>query len=153
MELNDLYIECNRRLQALNAHGENTETYGRILAPKIIRSFPTEICCCWIIYAKREKLAEGNVTRLMKFLAEEVECSVEEQKIRAESPIKLSESFVMVPSMFGWILSESRTHTTITDNTSVQQVSVQISTDCLNDQVRCLWELDSIGIQDIKKEE
>ncbi|GFT76204.1 integrase catalytic domain-containing protein [Nephila pilipes] len=36
MELNDLYIECNRRLQALNALGENTEAYGRILAPKII---------------------------------------------------------------------------------------------------------------------
>ncbi|GFT51369.1 integrase catalytic domain-containing protein [Nephila pilipes] len=82
MELNDLYIECNRRLQALNALGENTEAYGRILAPKIIRAFPTEICCRWIIYAKREKLAEGNITRLMQFLAEEVEGSVKAQKIR-----------------------------------------------------------------------
>ncbi|GFU34439.1 hypothetical protein NPIL_626702 [Nephila pilipes] len=86
MELNDLYIECNRRLQALNALGENTEAYGRILAQKIIRSFPTEICCRWIIYAKREKLAEGNITRLMQFLAEEVEGSVEAQKIRGHWP-------------------------------------------------------------------
>ncbi|GFS84123.1 integrase catalytic domain-containing protein, partial [Nephila pilipes] len=207
----------------LNALGENTEAYGRILAPKIIRAFPTEICCRWIIYAKREKLAEGNITRFMQFLAEEVEA----QKIRdggsqasfvdvklidklnvinssslrvqafessftqeqrrcvqltlsglwskqsilitafesnnlytthpaatleiTESPIKLSESFVMVPSMLGWILSGSRTHTTITDNTSVHQFSVQVSNDCLNDQVRCLWELDSIGIQDIQR--
>ncbi|GFS65453.1 integrase catalytic domain-containing protein, partial [Nephila pilipes] len=411
MELNDLHIECNRRLQALNALGENTEAYGRILAPKIIRAFPTEICCRWIIYAKREKLAEGNITRLMQFLAEEVEGSVEAQKIRgtlspdnilkssvenfnidlklvnknkkispfcafcntsghwpqncetvtdyktrvqklnnsnrcflctnrghritncprkstarcikckkqhhvsicpprntqllithsevnhiniprtiltylqtaclyvtgptgitkltrcildggsqvsfvdvklidklklnvinssslgvqafespftqeqrrcvqltlsglwskqlilitafesnntytihpaatleisqfahknklkladppdnsslpielliggdyywqivtAESPIKLSDSFVMVPSMLGWILSGSRTHTTIADNTFVHQFSVQVSNDCLNDQVRCFWELDSIGIQDIQK--
>ncbi|GFU26455.1 integrase catalytic domain-containing protein [Nephila pilipes] len=411
MELNDLYIECNRRLQALNALGENTEAYGRILAPKIIRAFPTEICCRWIIYAKREKLAEGNITRLMQFLAEEVEGSVEAQKIRgtlfpdnilkpsvenfnidlklvnkikkispfcafcntsghwpqncetvtdyktrvrkfknsnrcflctnrghriancprkstarcieckkqhhvsicpprntqllithsevnhiniprtiftylqtaclyvigptgitkltrcildggsqasfvdiklidklklnvinssslrvqafessftqeqrrcvqltlsglwskqsilitafesnntytthpaaaleisqfahknklkladppdnsslpielliggdyywqivtAESLIKLSDSFVMVPSMLGWILSGSRTHTTIADNTFVHQFSVQVSNDCLNDQVRCFWKLDSIGIQDIQK--
>ncbi|GFU01734.1 integrase catalytic domain-containing protein [Nephila pilipes] len=266
MELNDLYIECNRKLQALNALGENTEAYGRILAPKIIRAFPTEICCRWIIYVKREKLAEENITtRLMQFLAEEVEGSVEAQKIRdggsqasfvdvklidklklnvinssslrvqafessftqeqrrcvqltlsglwskqsilisafesnnsytthpavtleisqfahknklkladppdnsslpielliggdyywqivtVESPIKLSESFVMVPSMLGWIPSGSRTHTTITDNTFVHQFSVQVSNDCLNDQVRCLWELDSIGIQDIQK--
>ncbi|GFU11749.1 integrase catalytic domain-containing protein [Nephila pilipes] len=408
MELNYLYIDCNRRLQALNALGENTEAYGRILAPKIIRAFPTEICCRWIIYAKREKLAEGNITRLMQFLAEEVEGSVEAQKIRgtlfsdnilkssvenfnidlklvntnkkispfcntsgywpqncetvtdyktrvqklkssnrcflctnrghriancprkstarcikckkqhhfsicpprntqllitnsevnhinisrtnfthlqtaclyvtgptgitkltrcildggsqasfvdvklidklklnvinssslrvqafefsftqeqrrcvqltlsglwskqsilitafesnnsytthsaatleisqfahknklkladppdnsslpielliggdyywqivtAESPIKLSDSFVMVPSMLGWILSGSRTHTTIADDTFVHQFSMQISNDCLNDQVRCFWELDSIGIQDIQK--
>ncbi|GFT62106.1 integrase catalytic domain-containing protein, partial [Nephila pilipes] len=146
-------ILSGRRLQALNALGENTEAYGRILAPQIIRAFPTEICCRWIIYAKREKLAEGNITRLMQFLAEEVEGSVEAQKIRAfesnnsytthsaatleisqfahknklkltdppdnsslpielliggnnywqivtaESPIKLSDSFVMVPSI------------------------------------------------------
>ncbi|GFT83767.1 integrase catalytic domain-containing protein [Nephila pilipes] len=375
MELNDLYIECNRKLQALNALGENTEAYGRILAPKIIRAFPTEICCRWIIYAKREKLAEGNITRLMQFLAEEVEGSVEAQKIRGtlfpdnilkssvenfnidlklvnknkkispfcafcntsghwpqncetvtdyktrvqklkssnrcflytnrghriancphkstarcikckkqhhvsicpprntqllithsevnhiniprtiftylqtaclyvtgptgitkltccildggsqasfvdiklidklklnvinssslrvqafessfkqeqrrcvqltlsglwskqsilitafesnnmytthpaatleitESPIKLSDSFVMVPSMLGWILSGSRTHITIADNTFVHQFSVQVSNDCLNDQVRCFWELDSIGIQDTQK--
>ncbi|GFS71175.1 integrase catalytic domain-containing protein [Nephila pilipes] len=73
------------------------------------------------------------------------------QIVTAESPIKLSESFVMVPSMLGWILSGSRTHTTITDNTFVHQFSEQVSYDCLNDQVRCLWESDSIGTQDIQK--
>ncbi|GFT80003.1 integrase catalytic domain-containing protein [Nephila pilipes] len=178
MELNDIYIECNRRLQALNALDENTEAYERILAPKIIRAFPIEIYCRCIIYAMREKLAEGNITRFMQFLAEKVKRSVEAQNIRtfesnnsytthpaatleisqfahkkklkladppdnsslpiellidghyywqivtAESPIKLSQSFVMVSSMFGGILSGLRTHTTITDNASVHQVSV-----------------------------
>ncbi|GFS82744.1 integrase catalytic domain-containing protein [Nephila pilipes] len=82
MELNDRYIECNTRLQALNTLGENTEAYGRILAPKIIRAFPKEIYCRLIIYAKREKLAEENITRLMQFLTEEVRGTVEAQKIR-----------------------------------------------------------------------
>ncbi|XP_035231984.1 uncharacterized protein LOC118203799 [Stegodyphus dumicola] len=58
--LNDLYIECNRRIQALSALGENIEAYGRILVPKIILAFPNDICCRWIIYAKREKLNEGH---------------------------------------------------------------------------------------------
>ncbi|GFT91482.1 integrase catalytic domain-containing protein [Nephila pilipes] len=41
------------------------------------------------------------------------------QIVTAESPTKLSESIVMVPSKFGWILRGSRTQTIITDNTSV----------------------------------
>ncbi|XP_035204601.1 uncharacterized protein LOC118179538, partial [Stegodyphus dumicola] len=371
--LNDLYIECNRRIQALTALGENIEAYGRILVPKIIRAFPNDICCRWIIYAKREKLNEGNITRLMQFLAEEVEGVVAAQRVKGhwpqycetvtdydtrvqklktsnrcflctnrghrvsncprkntarctkckkrhhvsicppvennqlritnsavnhitfpktifthlqtarvyvtgptgitkltrcildggsqasfvhtnlieklklkvvssaslsvqafesftsqeqrrcvqlslsslwsnqaflisafessnsytthptappeivhfaqkkrlriadppddsslpieiliggdhywqivstEAPIKLSESFVMVPSVFGWVLSGTRTHTTIAEKTSVHQVCVQVKTDCLNDQVRRFWELDSIGIQDAQK--
>ncbi|GFT79334.1 transposon Tf2-9 polyprotein [Nephila pilipes] len=72
----------NTKRKALNALGKNTEAYGRILEPKIIRAFPKEICCRWIIYAKREKLAEGNIARLMQFLTKEVEGSVEAQKIR-----------------------------------------------------------------------
>ncbi|XP_035231566.1 uncharacterized protein LOC118203393 [Stegodyphus dumicola] len=373
--LNDLYIECNRRIQALTALGENIEAYGRILVPKIIRAFPNDICCRWIIYAKREKLNEGNITRLMQFLAEEVEGVVAAQRVKGhwpqycetvtdydtrvqklktsnrcflctnrghrvsncprkntarctkckkrhhvsicppvennqlritnsavnhitfpktifthlqtarvyvtgptgitkltrcildggsqasfvhtnlieklklkvvssaslsvqafesftsqeqrrcvqlslsslwsnqaflisafessnsytthptappeivhfaqkkrlriadppddsslpieiliggdhywqivstEAPIKLSESFVMVPSVFGWVLSGTRTHTTIAEKTSVHQVCVQVKTDCLNDQVRRFWELDSIGIQDAQKNE
>ncbi|GFU33158.1 integrase catalytic domain-containing protein [Nephila pilipes] len=88
MELNDLYIECNRSLQGLNALGKNTEANGRILVPKNIRAFPQEIHCRWITYAKSEKLAEGNITRLMQFLAEEVVGSVEAQK--TDSKITLS---------------------------------------------------------------
>jgi hypothetical protein len=71
--LNTTYVECNRRLQALRALGENIDNYGRILALKILRAFPDDICRRWIIYAKREHLCEGDITKLMAFLHEEVE--------------------------------------------------------------------------------
>ncbi|KAF8795549.1 hypothetical protein HNY73_000039 [Argiope bruennichi] len=71
--------------------------------------------------------------------------------VTAAAPIKLSESFILVPSMFDWILCGSRIHTTIIENTSVHHISVQDSTDCLNDKIRCLWELNSIGIQGTQK--
>ncbi|XP_035208188.1 uncharacterized protein LOC118182911 [Stegodyphus dumicola] len=58
----------------------------------------------------------------------------------------------MVPSVFGAdVWSGTRAHTTIAEKTSVRQVCVQVKTDCLNDQVRCFWELDSIEIQDAQK--
>ena len=42
--LNPIYVECNSRLQALRALGENIDNYGKILAPKILRDFPNGIC-------------------------------------------------------------------------------------------------------------
>ncbi|GFS66163.1 integrase catalytic domain-containing protein [Trichonephila inaurata madagascariensis] len=36
--------------------------------------------------------------------------------VTAKSPIEVENSFVMIPSIFGWVLSGSRTHTTITHN-------------------------------------
>ncbi|GFR30162.1 integrase catalytic domain-containing protein, partial [Trichonephila clavata] len=42
---------------------------------------------------------------------------------------------------------QSRTHTAITYDPEVHHVSVQISDDRLDNQVGCLWELDSIGIR------
>ena len=71
--MNTTYVECNRRLQALRALGENTDNFGRILAPKILRAFPDHICRRWIIHAKREQLSEGDITKLMAFWNEEVE--------------------------------------------------------------------------------
>ena len=71
--LNTAYVECKRLLQALLALGENIDNYGRILAPKILRAFPDDICGRWIIHAKREQLSEGEITKLMAFLNEEVE--------------------------------------------------------------------------------
>ncbi|XP_015904856.2 uncharacterized protein [Parasteatoda tepidariorum] len=68
--------------------------------------------------------------------------------VTTEPPIKVTESVGIVPSIFGWILNRSRTHTTIKHDSSVRHVSVQISGDCLHDEVRCLWELDCIGIKD-----
>ncbi|XP_071043079.1 uncharacterized protein [Parasteatoda tepidariorum] len=61
--LNETYIECNRRLQALRALGEDINSYGRVLAPKLQQAFPDDICKQWIIHAQREKLAEGNIMK------------------------------------------------------------------------------------------
>ncbi|GFS78532.1 uncharacterized protein NPIL_702611 [Nephila pilipes] len=84
--LNELYMDCNRRLQALDALGEKTQSYGRILAPKTLRAFPHEICRNWIVYAKRENLAESDKTKLMKFLSEEVEGTITANNIKAFCP-------------------------------------------------------------------
>ncbi|GFQ69186.1 integrase catalytic domain-containing protein [Trichonephila clavata] len=92
--LNELYIDCNRRLQALDALGEKTQSYERILAPKILHAFPHEICRNWVVYAKRENLAESDVTKLMKFLSEEVEGTITANNIKGSLvpsyPIKSS---------------------------------------------------------------
>jgi len=37
--LNSTYIECNRRIQALRALGEDVNEYGRFLVPKVLRDF------------------------------------------------------------------------------------------------------------------
>ncbi|GFT35722.1 integrase catalytic domain-containing protein [Nephila pilipes] len=80
--LNELYIDCNRRLRVLDALGENTQLYGRILTPKILRAFPHDICRNWFVYAKRENLAEGDIIKLMKSLAEVVEGAVAKNIIK-----------------------------------------------------------------------
>ncbi|GBN56159.1 hypothetical protein AVEN_124033-1 [Araneus ventricosus] len=73
MSLNNIFIECNRRLQALTALGEDINAYGRILTPKILRAFPNDVCRRWIIHAKREKISESDISKLREFLSEEVE--------------------------------------------------------------------------------
>jgi hypothetical protein len=82
--LNTTYVECNRRLQALRALGENVDNYGRILAPKIIRAFPEDICRRWIMHTKREQISDGDITTLMAFLNDEFEGAIITQKIRGD---------------------------------------------------------------------
>ncbi|XP_071041466.1 uncharacterized protein [Parasteatoda tepidariorum] len=82
--LNKVFIECNRRLNALTALGEDINAYGRVLAPKILRAFPDDICRRWIIYAKREKISEGDMNKLVQYLSEEVEGALATLKIRGE---------------------------------------------------------------------
>jgi hypothetical protein len=36
--LNTMYIECNRRIQALRVMGEDVKAYSRVLIPKILRA-------------------------------------------------------------------------------------------------------------------
>ena len=82
--LSNTYVECNRRLQALRALGESIDNYGRILAPKILRAFPDDICRLWTIHAKQEQLSEGDITKLMTFLNEKVEGAIITRKIRGD---------------------------------------------------------------------
>ena len=42
-EMNNTFIECHRRVQALRALGEDVDGYGRVLAPKLLRAFPPRI--------------------------------------------------------------------------------------------------------------
>jgi hypothetical protein len=83
--LNTTYIGCNRRIQALRALGEDVMAYGRVLVPKILRTFPDDICRRWIIQVKREGHSEGDVVKLMEFLREAVDGALTAQKIR-DSP-------------------------------------------------------------------
>jgi hypothetical protein len=92
--LNVTFIECNRRVQALRALGEDIQGYGRVLAPKILRAFPEDICRRWILHVKREKLSEGDILRLMEFLSYEVDGALTAQKIRGD----LSSSTSLVPT-------------------------------------------------------
>nr|XP_042912776.1 uncharacterized protein LOC107436914 [Parasteatoda tepidariorum] len=82
--LNEVFIECNRRRNALTALGEDINAYGRVLAPKILRAFPDDIWRRWIIYAKREKISEGDMNKLVQYLSEEVEGALTTLKIRGE---------------------------------------------------------------------
>jgi hypothetical protein len=82
--LNTTYIECNRRIQALCALGEDVNGYGRVLAAKILRAFPDDICRRCIIHVKRAGHSEGDM-KLMEFLGEEVDGALTTQKIRGET--------------------------------------------------------------------
>lgn len=52
-ELNTTFIKCHRRVQALPALGEDVNSYGRVLIPKILRAFPPEFGQRWIVHVKR----------------------------------------------------------------------------------------------------
>lgn len=65
--LNEVYIQCNKRLEALRALGENVDAYGKVLAPKILRVFPSDIVTRWITYSRRENISDGDISSLMSF--------------------------------------------------------------------------------------
>ncbi|GFT00580.1 integrase catalytic domain-containing protein [Nephila pilipes] len=180
--LNELYIDCNGRLRVLDALGKNTQLYGIILAPKLLHAFLHNICRNWVISAKRENLAEGYFTKLLKFLAEEVEGAVAKNIIKdllvseysmnsslgnfnvrskpvtkndsqpnlpieiligsvfywnvvnSESPVKLSDSLTLVPSIFGFILSGPQSHATFSFIPTVHNIIVDTSSQALDNE-------------------
>jgi hypothetical protein len=80
-------------VQALWALGEDNQGYVEVLAPKILCAFPDDICRCWILHVKREKLS-GDILRLMEFLSDEVDGALPAQKIQGD----LSNSTSLVPT-------------------------------------------------------
>jgi len=82
--LNSTYIDCNWRLQALRALREDVNGYSRVLAPKLLRAFTDDICCRWIVHAKREGVSEGGFLQLVAFLGKEVDGALTTQKICGE---------------------------------------------------------------------
>ncbi|GFR29670.1 integrase catalytic domain-containing protein [Trichonephila clavata] len=62
-----------------------------------------------------------------------------------------SDSLALFPSSFGWILSGSRSHATVSFNPTVHSINVDTLTHELDNMVRNFWNLESIGIQPIQE--
>ncbi|GFU19650.1 integrase catalytic domain-containing protein [Nephila pilipes] len=71
--------------------------------------------------------------------------------MHSDAPVKLSDSLALVPSSFGWILSGSRSHATVSFNPTVHSINVDTFTHELDNMVRNFWNLESIGIQPIQE--
>ncbi|GFQ89534.1 uncharacterized protein TNCT_518481 [Trichonephila clavata] len=71
--------------------------------------------------------------------------------MHSDAPVKLSDSLALVPSSFGWILSGSRSHATVSFNPIVHSINVDTLTRDLDNMVRNFWNLESIGTQPIQE--
>ncbi|GFT42722.1 integrase catalytic domain-containing protein [Nephila pilipes] len=71
--------------------------------------------------------------------------------MHSDAPVKLLDSLALVPSSFGWILSGSRSHATVSFNPTVHSINVYTLTHELDNMVRNFWNLESIGIQPIQE--
>ncbi|GFR18725.1 uncharacterized protein TNCT_488961 [Trichonephila clavata] len=71
--------------------------------------------------------------------------------MHSDAPVKLSDSLALVPSSFGWILSGSRSHATVSFNPTVHSINVDTLTHELDNMVRNFWNLESIGMQPIQE--
>ncbi|GFQ92230.1 integrase catalytic domain-containing protein [Trichonephila clavata] len=69
----------------------------------------------------------------------------------SNASVKLSDSLALVPSSFGWILSGSRSHATVSFNTAVHSINVDTLTQELDNMGQNFWNLESIGIQTIQE--
>ncbi|GFQ86291.1 hypothetical protein TNCT_162671 [Trichonephila clavata] len=55
--------------------------------------------------------------------------------MHSDAPVKLSDSLALVPSSFGWILSGSRSHSTVSFNPTVHSLYVDTLTHELDNMV------------------
>ena len=136
--LNTAFIECHRRIQALRALGEDVNGYGRVIAPKILRAFPDDLCRRWIVHAKREGLSEGDILSLMTFLGEEVDGALTTQKIRGE-----------VTSRYGYTPTAAALHVQSKSRSSVRRVAKDTGPFCVFCENRGHWAQDCERVVDI----
>ena len=136
--LNPAFIECHRRIQALRALGEDVNGYGRVIAPKILRAFPDDLCRRWIVHAKREGLSEGDILSLMTFLGEEVDGALTTQKIRGE-----------VTSRYGYTPIAAALHVQSKSRSSVRRAAKDMGPFCVFCENRGHWAQDCERVVDI----
>jgi hypothetical protein len=46
----------------------NIDALRRVLEPKLLRAFPSDICCRWLVHAKREGIPESSITELLEYV-------------------------------------------------------------------------------------
>ncbi|GFW30716.1 integrase catalytic domain-containing protein [Trichonephila clavipes] len=71
--------------------------------------------------------------------------------MHSDAPVKVSGFLALVPSSFGWILSESRSHATVSFSPAVRNIYVDTSALGLDYEVRNFWNSESISIQPIQE--
>jgi hypothetical protein len=65
--------------------------------------------------------------------------------VKDNSPIRISTLAVLVPAKFGWILSGNRSGTYV-NSVAVNFVNLDQTFPPSDDELRCVWNLETIGI-------
>ena len=136
--LNTAFIECHRRIQALRALGEDVNGYSRVIAPKILRAFPDDLCRRWIVHAKREGLSEWDILSLITFLGEEVDGALTTQKISSE-----------VTGRYGYTHTAAALHVQSKSRSSFRRVAKDTGHFCVFCESRGHWAQDCERVVDI----
>jgi hypothetical protein len=83
--LNNIFIECHLRIQALRALGEDVNGYDTVLIPKILHAFTPDICQWLIVHVKHQGLSAEDILQLMELLSEDVDGALTARKISWET--------------------------------------------------------------------
>ncbi len=97
--ISELYIDCNSQIQSLRALGEDVNALGCMIAPKILRAFPEDICRRWISHTKHTNVQETDLEKLMAFLNIETESALATAHLKGE-PAQLYPTEEPVASTF-----------------------------------------------------
>ncbi|XP_071037207.1 uncharacterized protein [Parasteatoda tepidariorum] len=113
-------------------------------------SVPLEIAST--AHKKKFRLADPNDTMQEMPIEVLIDADFYWTVMNSEVPFRLSETIVLIPSIFGWILSGSRSHTSVASLSSVNNISIKLPY-IADDQVRKFWDLDTLGIRAMQDRE